>query len=104
MGENVRNWTKRTVLFAHSYALVPINSELHWWLAVVQLRKSTLGVEENRQQRSTFRPCFAWLDSLPGEVTRYEHASRYLSGYLRREWAERGCSDADASLTAALAC
>lgn len=74
--ENVKGWTKKTLLFSHNYAVVPINSELHWWLAVIELGDA--GV-----------PRMFCLDSLPGDQARYDTALHFLRGYLHREWTER---------------
>ncbi|CAJ1335569.1 unnamed protein product [Effrenium voratum] len=74
--ENVKGWTKKKSLFAQKLLVVPINCELHWWLALLHLDASAC--------------CLSWLDSLPGKESRYLHVQRFLSGYLRRESRERG--------------
>eukprot|EP00913_Durusdinium_trenchii_P016981 g15966.t1 len=33
--ENVKGWTKKKLLFSHQLAIVPVNSDLHWWLALI---------------------------------------------------------------------
>ncbi|CAK9080218.1 unnamed protein product [Durusdinium trenchii] len=85
--ENVKGWTKKKLLFSHQLAIVPVNSDLHWWLALIFF---------DRWDRSFVR--LSWLDSLPGEDTRYSTASSFLSGYLRREWQARSAESKALSL------
>lgn len=82
--ENVKGWTKKTNVFGHRYAVVPINSELHWWLAIVELQNVGLGSNPKNSEVP-----MVWVDSLHGPCTRYDHVFQFLSGYLRREWVER---------------
>eukprot|EP00930_Biecheleria_cincta_P099557 TRINITY_DN91185_c0_g1_i1.p1 TRINITY_DN91185_c0_g1~~TRINITY_DN91185_c0_g1_i1.p1 ORF type:complete len:522 (+),score=86.33 TRINITY_DN91185_c0_g1_i1:64-1629(+) len=79
--QNVKGWTKKKPLYAQQLAIVPINSELHWWLCVIQLHSSNAC--------SVPQPHVAWLDSLPGESSRYATVLQYVGGYLRKEWSER---------------
>eukprot|EP00929_Paragymnodinium_shiwhaense_P089303 TRINITY_DN49469_c0_g1_i1.p1 TRINITY_DN49469_c0_g1~~TRINITY_DN49469_c0_g1_i1.p1 ORF type:complete len:532 (+),score=90.94 TRINITY_DN49469_c0_g1_i1:65-1660(+) len=94
--ENVRGWTKRVgLLQRYRYAVVPINTDLHWWLAVIKFRD---GQDEGLS--SPLR--VAWVDSLPdASSARYERAIHYLRGYLKREWLERGQGTASSSEVAA---
>ncbi|CAE6962919.1 ulp2 [Symbiodinium natans] len=52
--ENVKGWTKKASLFSRKLAIVPVNLEMHWWLALIRLDAP--------------RPTLCLLDSLPGEV------------------------------------
>lgn len=75
--ENVKSWTRRAGLFTHRYAIVPVNSDVHWWLALVRLR----------DYNDRLAPSLVWIDSLT-DSDRYDEAASYLRGYLRREWSE----------------
>lgn len=70
---NVKGWTKSTCLSEKDCILLPINSELHWWLAAVRTHGSTQ---------------ILCLDSLE-DASRYDSAAHYIRGYLEREWQER---------------
>lgn len=82
--ENVKGWTKHVALFQQRCVVIPINTEAHWWLAIVRL-----SLIDDRPA-----PVVFWLDSCPGEAARYRTAMRFIRGYLRREWAQhapQGC-------------
>ncbi|CAE7760383.1 ulp2 [Symbiodinium sp. CCMP2456] len=53
--ENVKGWTKKTSLFSRKLAIVPINAEMHWFLALIRLDVPA--------------PRLFFLDSLEGEET-----------------------------------
>ncbi|CAE6970456.1 ulp2 [Symbiodinium sp. CCMP2592] len=79
--ENVKGWTKKTSLFSRKLAIVPINAEMHWWLALIRL--------------DVPGPRLFFLDSLEGEDSRYQGVLSFLGGYLQREWTERGAAGID---------
>ncbi|CAE7942979.1 ulp2 [Symbiodinium necroappetens] len=64
--ENVKGWTKKTSLFSRKLAIVPINAEMHWWLALIRL--------------DVPGPRLFFLDSLEGEDSRYQSVLSFLGG------------------------
>lgn len=57
--EAVRRWTSKIKLFEYNYVVVPINKNLHWYLAIIcNLRnvRKTLGFEDDEAQSDIFSP------------------------------------------------
>jgi len=81
--ENVRKWTRGLAggLLSRECIVVPVNeAEVHWWVAIV-CRPHGVHLQGNQR--------IVCLDSSPIPFSK-RPAVRFLLGYLRREWRERG--------------
>lgn len=76
----IRRWTKRVDIFAKDMVLMPVNSSLHWTLAVFDIRKKQLAIYDSLGGKN-MRLAKALLKYLEEE-----HMDKKKSAYDTSDW------------------
>ncbi|KAL7072802.1 hypothetical protein ACQ4LE_008132 [Meloidogyne hapla] len=91
--QTVKNWTKKVDIFSKDYVVVPINEEIHWYLAIIVNPNAgifNMDVEAKYDPSDSSKPYLIVLNSLiDPALDKHLDVRQQLCEYLHLEYADK---------------